>query len=118
MATLPSCLRRCASDYRVRLKGAVAKAGAGCPPSMRSGGACRAACIGRVSSHEPVGPSVSLVRGAATGHWLAAGGLQRGALLGNQAVLLELADVAVQVGGVDVEFGGDLLDGDPGTALD
>ena len=49
---------------------------------------------------------------------LAAGGLQCGAVLGDQAVLLEVVDVAVQVGGVDIEFGGDLLDGDLWTVLD
>jgi hypothetical protein len=66
-------------------------------------------------SGEPWRPRASALSAA---HCLAAGGLQRRAVLGDQAVLLELADVTVQVGGVDAEFGGDLLDGDPGTVVD
>jgi hypothetical protein len=39
-------------------------------------------------------------------------------MFGDQAVLVQLADVAVQVGGLDVEFRGDVFDGDPWTVLD
>jgi hypothetical protein len=39
-------------------------------------------------------------------------------VLGDQAVVLELADVAVQIGGVDAELRGDVLDGGPGTVVD
>jgi hypothetical protein len=45
-------------------------------------------------------------------------GPQCGAVLGDQAVVLELADVAVQIGGVDAELRGDVLDGGPGTVVD
>jgi hypothetical protein len=84
----------------------------------QSGGAWRAACIDGPEARNPGGPSVGLISGALPGGCLAAGGLQRGAVLGDQAVLLELADVAIQIGGVDAEFGGDLLDGEPWTVLD
>jgi hypothetical protein len=66
----------------------------------------------------PAGPEGGRRRARSGGRCLAAVGLQRGAVLGDQAVVLELADVGVQIGGVYVEFGGDLLDGDPWAVVD
>src|SRR5215211_7728274 len=71
----------------------------------------RPRCRAAQSKHRRVG-------GAPSRRCLAAAGVQRGGVLGDQAVLLELADVAVEIGGVDAEFRGDVLDGNAGTVAD
>jgi hypothetical protein len=105
---------RCSFRLRAQLGGSSGPSDA----PVRSRGAWFAACVARAGSEEPCRRGALALPTALPGRCSPAVGPQRSAVLGDQAVLLELADVAVQIGSVDAEFGRDVPNGDPGLVVD